>query len=230
MAAKGFSVAVATRALDRLTEVGLIDDEAFAQQWVYSRHTYGGKGKKVLAEELRRKGIDPSVAEPALEAITSEAEHARAVDLVRKKLRTLPSDMDRDKATNRLVSMLARKGYTPGTAYGVVVAELAESGLVRIPKQPKTPQAPGLSRTAKKSPSRPDPTPDDDSDPDAGESPADDHESAAELIRSKIRTLPQNLDRDKATRRLVGLLARRGYSASVAYTVVKAELAAANYF
>lgn len=228
LAAKGFSVAVATRALDRLTEVGLIDDEAFAQQWVYSRHTYGGKGKKVLAEELRRKGIDPSVAEPALEAITSEAEHARAVDLVRKKLRTLPSDMDRDKATNRLVSMLARKGYTPGTAYGVVVAELADSGLVRIPKQPKTPTAPGLSRTVKKTATRPDPTPDDDSDPD--EPPADDHESAAELIRSKIRTLPQNLDRDKATRRLVGLLARRGYSASIAYTVVKEELAAANYF
>ncbi|WP_441343127.1 hypothetical protein [Nocardia sp.] len=70
-------------------------------------------------------------------------------------------------------------------------------------------------------------TADDESDPSP---PVDDADAAADLIRRKIRALPPNLDRDKATRRLVALLARRGYSPSTAYSVVKQELAAANYF
>ncbi|MFF0613769.1 hypothetical protein ACFYUD_34405 [Nocardia tengchongensis] len=52
----------------------------------------------------------------------------------------------------------------------------------------------------------------------------DEHTRATELVRSKLRTLPRNLDHAKATQRLVGLLARRGFSASTAYAVVKAEL------
>ncbi|WP_460700356.1 hypothetical protein [Nocardia thraciensis] len=60
----------------------------------------------------------------------------------------------------------------------------------------------------------------------ADHNPADDHDSAAELVRRKLRTMPRNLDREKTIRRLVGMLARRGYNQSTAYTVVKEELAA----
>ncbi|WP_425301888.1 hypothetical protein [Nocardia wallacei] len=59
-----------------------------------------------------------------------------------------------------------------------------------------------------------------------GHAPADDYDTATDLVRRKLRTMPPNLDRDKAIRRLVGMLARRGFSQSTAYTVVKAELAA----
>ncbi|MFC3435439.1 hypothetical protein [Nocardia seriolae] len=55
----------------------------------------------------------------------------------------------------------------------------------------------------------------------------DERERAAELVRAKIRSLPGGLDRDKATRRLVGLLARRGFGQSVAYAVVRDELSRA---
>ncbi|MFE3753062.1 hypothetical protein ACFXO9_02025 [Nocardia tengchongensis] len=58
-------------------------------------------------------------------------------------------------------------------------------------------------------------------------SPEDDHARATELVRSKLRTV-RGLDPDKATRRLVGLLARRGFSPSTAYSVVKTELSAAD--
>ncbi|MFE2996450.1 hypothetical protein ACFXG4_15705 [Nocardia sp. NPDC059246] len=58
------------------------------------------------------------------------------------------------------------------------------------------------------------------------DSPEDEQDRAAELVRAKLRTLPRGLDRDKAIRRLVGLLARRGFSQSTAYSVVKSELAA----
>ncbi|MGW5110063.1 hypothetical protein [Nocardia sp. NPDC004123] len=58
------------------------------------------------------------------------------------------------------------------------------------------------------------------------DSPENEQDRAAELVRAKLRTLPRDLDRDKAIRRLVGLLARRGFSQSTAYSVVKSELAA----
>ncbi|NUS45067.1 MAG: recombination regulator RecX [Mycobacteriaceae bacterium] len=127
LAAKGFSDSVAEAALNRLTEVGLIDDEAFAQQWVRSRHEHAGKGRHALARELHRKGIAKDVADTALTEITAGDEHERAAELVRKKLRTMhigDDPADRDRALRRLVGMLARRGYSQGTAYSVAKAEL----------------------------------------------------------------------------------------------------------
>ncbi|WP_280431649.1 recombination regulator RecX [Nocardia brasiliensis] len=127
LAAKGYTADVTDRALDRLAEVGLIDDAAFAEQWVHSRHTFSGKGKQALAQELRRKGVDPADAAPALDTITDDDEESRARDLVRRKLRTLPTTLDREKALRRLVGMLARRGYNQSTAFAVVKSELAEA-------------------------------------------------------------------------------------------------------
>ncbi|MGY2119031.1 recombination regulator RecX [Nocardia gipuzkoensis] len=129
LAAKGYSAEVSERALARLTDVGLIDDAAFAEQWVHSRHAFSGKGKQALAQELRRKGVAPSDAASALDAITADDEEARAGELVRRKLRSLPRDLDREKAIRRLVGMLARRGYGQATAYRVVKAELADQGV-----------------------------------------------------------------------------------------------------
>ncbi|MFD6895694.1 recombination regulator RecX [Rhodococcus sp. NPDC060086] len=131
---KGFTAEIAERTLDRLTEVGLIDDADFAQQWVRSRHLYSGKGKRAIALELRRKGIDQQDAADALDTIDSTSERERAVELVRKKLRTqapLPTEGDRreraaerDKLVRRLVGMLARRGYAQSMAFDVVRDEL----------------------------------------------------------------------------------------------------------
>ncbi len=51
----------------------------------------------------------------------------------------------------------------------------------------------------------------------------DEVEAARMLVRRKLRSV-QGLDRDKAVRRLVGMLARKGHSSSVAFRVVKEEL------
>ncbi|MEZ7238116.1 recombination regulator RecX [Rhodococcus sp. GXMU-t2271] len=132
---KGFAADVAERTLDRLTEVGLVDDAEFAQQWVRSRHLYAGKGKRALALELRRKGIGQFEAAEALEQIDGDDERARAIELVRKKLRTQPPlptagdrreiAAERDRVVRRLVGMLARRGYPQGLAFEVVRNELA---------------------------------------------------------------------------------------------------------
>lgn len=227
---KGFRLEVSAAALDRLAEVGLIDDTAFAEQWVHERHTYSGRGKKALQRELRDKGVAPGAAENALAAVSDEAERARATDLVRRKLATLSRDLDRDKATRRLVGMLARRGYDQSTAFAVVTAELADAGFEHAPPaRHRGPDATGEQVPARLG--RATDSADDEVEP-ARRSPRrpvpGDEQDAAELVRRKIRSLPADLDRAKATRRLVDMLARRGYSPSVAFSVVKAELAEAD--
>ncbi|MBA2953110.1 regulatory protein RecX [Nocardioides sp. MAH-18] len=55
--------------------------------------------------------------------------------------------------------------------------------------------------------------------------PADEEEAARALVRKKLRSLSR-VDDTTATRRLVGMLARKGYGSGLAFAVVKDELAA----
>ena len=61
LAKRGYSDDISNRVLDRLSEVGLVDDADFAEQWVRSRRANAGKGKRALAAELRNKGVDNEV-------------------------------------------------------------------------------------------------------------------------------------------------------------------------
>ncbi|WP_371507553.1 hypothetical protein [Nocardia violaceofusca] len=54
----------------------------------------------------------------------------------------------------------------------------------------------------------------------------DDAEHAAQLVRKKLATLSRDVPQDKIMARLVGMLARRGYPQSMAYAVVRDEIAA----
>ena len=116
---------LARRLLDRFTEVGLVDDAAFARQWVESRQRSRGLAPRALAQELRRKGVDDETAKEALEQIGSDDQEAAARALVHKKLRSMRG-LDKQTATRRLAGMLARKGYSAGLAYSVVRDALGE--------------------------------------------------------------------------------------------------------
>lgn len=118
---------VAEHVLGRFTDVGLIDDEAFAQMWVRSRHSGRGLGKRALAAELRQRGIDQEIVTEAVESLDSEQEELRARDLVRRKLSSTRG-VERTKRVRRLVGMLARKGYPAGMAYRVVKDALEAEG------------------------------------------------------------------------------------------------------
>ena len=87
LAKRGYPDAVSTRVLDRLADVGLIDDTDFAEQWVHSRLANAGKGKRALAAELHTKGVDNDVITSVLGGINPAAERARAEQLVRARLR-----------------------------------------------------------------------------------------------------------------------------------------------
>lgn len=56
--------------------------------------------------------------------------------------------------------------------------------------------------------------------------PAEEEEAARRLVRKKLRSV-RGVDDVKATRRLAGVLARKGYPAGLAFGVVREELAAA---
>lgn len=113
---------VAARVLERFDEVGLVDDEAFAGQWVRSRHRHRGLGRRAIAAELHHKGVAKEIADEALTEIDAESEENRARELVDRKLRTAPINTTEQRATaaRRLVGMLARKGYGGAVAYQVV--------------------------------------------------------------------------------------------------------------
>jgi regulatory protein len=124
---KEISEDVAEQVLGRLDAVGLIDDKAFAEMWVRSRHTYQGMGRRALSIELKRRGVDNDTVSEVVASVDEEAEEERARQLVRKKLPGM-AKADPQAKIRRLVGMLARKGYSQGLAYRVVKDELANFG------------------------------------------------------------------------------------------------------
>lgn len=122
---RGYPEDVSARVLDRLVEVGLLDDAAFAEEWVRSRRTNSGKGKRALAAELRTKGVDAELIASTLDSVDAGEWRVQAEQLVANKLRRERLD-DELKVTRRLVAMLARRGYSQGMAFDVVSTQLAQ--------------------------------------------------------------------------------------------------------
>jgi len=117
---------VAAAVLDRMTEVGLVDDEAYAQMLVRSQHAGRGLAKRALARELRTKGIEDDLAQAALASIPDAVERDRARELVDKKLRAMHG-LGIAVQTRRLAGMLARKGYSPNMTYAVIREAIADA-------------------------------------------------------------------------------------------------------
>ncbi|MER6115170.1 recombination regulator RecX [Streptomyces sp. NPDC001743] len=117
----------AEEVLSRFEDVGLIDDAAFADAWVESRHHGRGLARRALVRELRTKGVDAAVIDEAVGRLDSDQEEETARELVARKLRSTRG-LERDKRLRRLAGMLARKGYGEGMALRVVRRALEEEG------------------------------------------------------------------------------------------------------
>lgn len=137
MTKKGVPDAMAEEVLAKLAEFNYVNDEQFAANFVHSRHVNQRKGASVIRQELRRKGVDDALVAEALEQITEESEREAATALVTRKLASTRS-LDPSKRVQRLVAMLARKGYPPGLCYSVVrdaidADDADEAGLNDVP-------------------------------------------------------------------------------------------------
>jgi regulatory protein len=118
LAAKDVPEQIADTLLDRFEQVGLVDDRAFADAWVESRHRSRGLSRRALSDELRRKGVDREVAQAAADRIDPESERHAALQLAMRKRRSL-RNVDETTAFRRLTAMLARKGYSSNVAISV---------------------------------------------------------------------------------------------------------------
>lgn len=117
---------VAAAVLDRLGEVGLINDKAQAAALAQSQQTRRGLARRAIAHELRGKGFDDDVIRDQLDAIDDESERDRARTLVDKKLRTMHG-LDATVQARRLAGMLARKGYASSIAWSVIREAIADA-------------------------------------------------------------------------------------------------------
>lgn len=119
---------VATRVLDRFTEVGLIDDAEYARMLVRTRHAERGLSRRALGMELRRRGIDEETAADALQGVDDDDEEQAARELVRRRLRSTAT-LETAVRVRRIYGALGRKGYPPGLVARIVREELAAEGL-----------------------------------------------------------------------------------------------------
>ncbi|MDQ1747734.1 MAG: regulatory protein [Frankiaceae bacterium] len=128
LARRGVPRDAATAVLDRFAEVGLIDDEAFAQAWVTSRHTGRGLGRRALTVELQRRGVDAQTVAAAVSAVSTDDEEVAARALADRRLRTM-AGLPADTRMRQLVGMLARKGFSQGLAVRVAREAIAADAL-----------------------------------------------------------------------------------------------------
>lgn len=106
---RDFSQPAIDAAIERMRGWGYLDDQAFAQWWVENRAEHRPRGKRLLAGELRSKGVSPDVVGEVLEE-TELDEYGAALELARKRLGSL-SSLDHQTQERRLAAFLGRRGY-----------------------------------------------------------------------------------------------------------------------
>ena len=121
----GYRPSLVEGAVGRLTELGMLDDAAFAAQWVESRDRAHPRGERALLVELRQKGIDATIIEATLnerrgaataEAATADgggADEAAARKLIARHARSLERVADPRLRRQKAYALLARNGFDP---------------------------------------------------------------------------------------------------------------------
>ena len=138
---RGMSVAEMTRLLEareidpddvhaeieRLEGVGLLDDQALADTLVRTLQDRKGLGRSAVSAELRRRKIDQSAIDEALESIDTDDELTRAIEVATKRAGQL-SSYDPETAKRRLGAYLMRRGYNGSILTQAMNAALTSGG------------------------------------------------------------------------------------------------------
>ena len=121
----GYPAALIEDAIGRLTELGMLDDEAFGRAWVESRDRARPRGEIALRRELALKGVDRVIVDELLEERRdaghpeggggSDVDLAAAGRLLARHARSLDRVVDMRVRRQRAYAMLARNGFDPET-------------------------------------------------------------------------------------------------------------------
>lgn len=123
-------------ALDRLAELGYLDDASFARWWGEQRDRHSPRGRRMIEAELRQRGVPREVieayreehAEPerAPEDIGLPGDEAgRAREALAKHLRGRPMPVDA-KAMQRIGMYLMRRGFDADVVRSTLRASTAD--------------------------------------------------------------------------------------------------------
>jgi len=145
----GYRPELVEGAITRLTELGMLDDAAFAAQWVESRDRAHPRGEHALIIELRQKGIDAAIITATLKARREAAtrwEDAPASDspapvdeavtdpdmvaarkLLERNARALVREPVPRLRRQKAYALLARNGFDPDVCREVSTAFVRET-------------------------------------------------------------------------------------------------------
>ena len=98
--------------VERLVRNSLVNDKAFAQDWVENRSEFRPRGRRALRMELRQKGIQDEIIDEVLDEIEEDELAYRAAVKADRKYRRLEWDEYRKK----MIAFLSRRGFSYGTA------------------------------------------------------------------------------------------------------------------
>ncbi len=115
----GFEHDIIDDAIEKLKQLGYLDDDAFAQSWTKNRIDSRLYGPKRVKQELRLKGVSDEIISKNLEEnSTPEDECERARRLAESKIPSYKG-LDKNQLFRRLSQFLLRRGYTSSTVYDV---------------------------------------------------------------------------------------------------------------
>jgi regulatory protein len=123
--AKNVPQSVIDVVLDRLQEVGLVDDASFAVNWVSSRQRRRHLSGRLLRRELQAKGVEPNHIDSALDRVDRNTEITSARDLVERRHAAM-NGLSRDVQYRRLAGMLSRRGFDAAITTQVLADVLGE--------------------------------------------------------------------------------------------------------
>lgn len=111
----GFEPDIVEGEITRLTEVRLLDDERFAEDFTRSSVNYRKVGRRSVRAGLMAKGLPRATIDEAVAGLTEESEQARADELALARARRVRSK-DRPAAFASLAGFLMRRGFDPAVA------------------------------------------------------------------------------------------------------------------
>lgn len=103
-------------AVAELVEAGEIDDERFARLFAEDKRELSGWGPERIREALRKRRIDEGLIERYAEAES----HADQIDRAERLLAGRGAGLEDDKARNRALGYLTRRGYDYEVAYSAI--------------------------------------------------------------------------------------------------------------
>jgi regulatory protein len=112
-------------AIEALLEQGYLDDARYARQFADDRRLLDAWGADRIERKLAAAGVARQHVEAALAAQDAAGELDAACALLRRRFPTPPAD---DRARERALGVLVRKGYGLDLAYEAVRAYAREAG------------------------------------------------------------------------------------------------------